>query len=68
MKLRERIQERDDNSNDGGDVLRLTVLNERVSLARTGEERIGLFVGSVVLVVRVLLSYGVIRCECLGKG
>jgi hypothetical protein len=68
MKLRERIQERDDNSNDGGDVLRSTVLNERVSLARTGEERIGLFVGSVVLVVRVLLSYEVIRCECSGKG
>lgn len=40
MKVLEKIPERDDSNNDDDDVLPSTVLNERVSLARTGEEMI----------------------------
>ena len=64
MRIREKIQELDDSNNDDGDVLLSTVLNGRMSLARIAEGMIMLYVGFVVLVVRVLLLYGVIRCEC----
>jgi hypothetical protein len=40
MTVLEKIPQRDDNNNDDDDVLPSTVLNERVSLARTEEETI----------------------------